>query len=241
LTLIRYAELLARPKTATDFSNREIAQIINALPKLPVSSNNYKAMFLLLLKRTSLLTSQESFDARDSAAVLDGLSKLGIDLLENKTLIKNLLQIFSVSKDILSELDRTILSQLWQFCIYAKTKTPSERIEKLTILVENELKIRDKEIITPSTFQRSVYSILFKLLKSDYKEKITEEYPVGSYSLDIAFPEQKLNIEIDGPYHYRDRKLKRTHRFRDFILEAHGNWKIIRIPHFEWEQLPEDA
>ena len=241
LTLKKCTELLTRTQTSIQYTTREIGQIFNALPKLPTLSAKYKTLLLLLLERATLLASRATLDVRDSTNILDGIAKLGIDLDANRTLIKNLLGAFEATKDFFSTIEATSLSQLWQFCIYAKTQITSERIEGLTILINNELTSRTKETPTPSLFQSSIYNLLLKLLKDEFKEKIIEEYPSGSYFLDIAFPEQKINIEVDGPYHYRDGKLKRIHRFRDFILQAYEDWKIIRIPHFEWEQLGDDT
>jgi len=47
------------------------------------------------------------------------------------------------------------------------------------------------------------------------------------YRLDFAHPTAKVNIELDGPYHY---SLPEEDRERDIWLRERG-WKVIRIRH----------
>jgi very-short-patch-repair endonuclease len=54
-----------------------------------------------------------------------------------------------------------------------------------------------------------------------------QEYPILRYSLDFAFIDKKINIEIDGGTHKINTVLKKDME-RDLILKEMG-WKIIRI------------
>ena len=52
------------------------------------------------------------------------------------------------------------------------------------------------------------------------------EYQVENYFIDIAFPERKLGIELDGKEFHKD---KTRDEKRDDWLKAQG-WEIYRIP-----------
>ena len=60
-------------------------------------------------------------------------------------------------------------------------------------------------------------------------------------SLDLADPETRKAIEVDGPSHYlRDVTsgeyvVNGPTQFKTRLLEAHG-WKIAHIPFFEWNE-----
>jgi hypothetical protein len=62
------------------------------------------------------------------------------------------------------------------------------------------------------------------------KENITgwiQEYPILRYSLDFAFINKKINIEIDGETHKLNSVIKKDEE-RDLTLKKLG-WEIIRI------------
>lgn len=58
----------------------------------------------------------------------------------------------------------------------------------------------------------------------------------GSYSLDIAFPKEKIYLEYDGGFHnavvklgdYSDKTFKKKEMDRYFLLKRNG-WKMIKI------------
>jgi len=55
------------------------------------------------------------------------------------------------------------------------------------------------------------------------------QYPLRySFILDIAFPDQKLAIELDGAYWHSRKKHKRRDRMKDSILQKQG-WTVIRF------------
>ncbi len=63
-----------------------------------------------------------------------------------------------------------------------------------------------------------------------------QEYYIGLFPVDIAFPEQRLVIECDGPHHYLsngEQKLK--YIFKDKILAALG-WQVVRIKKEDWDK-----
>lgn len=53
------------------------------------------------------------------------------------------------------------------------------------------------------------------------------EYPFGVYSFDFAFPNQRIDVEIDGSTHTLP-NVKNIDANRDKLAEEHG-WKVIRF------------
>jgi len=58
------------------------------------------------------------------------------------------------------------------------------------------------------------------------KDKIELEYQVGNYFIDIAFPNKKIAVEIDGIYHDDERRKKDNER--DHWLQNQG-WIVLRF------------
>ncbi len=84
-----------------------------------------------------------------------------------------------------------------------------------------------------------------KTLKKMYVNTSFEsEYYTHSYYLDIAFPKEKIGIEVNGPTHYLSGPLNSSKTpecfgrdcLRNAILEKSG-WTIISIPFWEWDDL----
>jgi very-short-patch-repair endonuclease len=63
----------------------------------------------------------------------------------------------------------------------------------------NELRSSKAQSVIKKAFQIMGISHFFK-----------EEYPIGPFRIDFAFPEIKLLIEINGPYHYYYKTMDRT-------------------------------
>ena len=70
-------------------------------------------------------------------------------------------------------------------------------------------------------------SVIRKSLISENIADWTQEYAMGIYSVDFAFPNKKLAIEIDGSTHLID-SVKRKDKIRDEYLSEQG-WKTIRF------------
>jgi very-short-patch-repair endonuclease len=52
-----------------------------------------------------------------------------------------------------------------------------------------------------------------------------------NFAIDIAFPNEKIGIEINGNQHYQSNgQLKKYYQERHDILEGFG-WKIFEIPY----------
>ena len=77
--------------------------------------------------------------------------------------------------------------------------------------------------------KRSYPEKLFRneLERRDIKGWI-EQYQIGLYSYDFAFPQLKIDIEIDGATHKQD-KIKEIDKKRDEYSKSLG-WRVFRIP-----------
>ena len=69
--------------------------------------------------------------------------------------------------------------------------------------------------------------------------KIENQYPIGSYRIDIALLDQNTNkyllgLEIDGYYYHSSATQKYNDLVRQNFIEAKG-YKIIRIPELLWK------
>lgn len=75
------------------------------------------------------------------------------------------------------------------------------------------------KIVSPSKPQLKLYEMVKSIFPTAQLE-----YRVGNYSLDIAIPEIKLDIEYDCSYWHTKEKDEK----RDKINESKG-WKVIRF------------
>ena len=74
---------------------------------------------------------------------------------------------------------------------------------------------------------------LIKVLKNEFQmiEHIDyeTEYSFGRFSLDFAWPNRKICIEVDGKQHDTDEAQKIRDKAKDLLLKDDG-WKELRIP-----------
>ena len=72
-----------------------------------------------------------------------------------------------------------------------------------------------------------------KVLENEFRmfenTEYKTEYPFGRFSLDFAWPEKKLCIEIDGTQHERFEEYHKRDLAKDKLLKEQ-NWIVIRIP-----------
>jgi len=95
----------------------------------------------------------------------------------------------------------------------------------------------------PSQLQHDVSAMLLERLHWKHVfEHVTEE----GLSLDLARPESKLAIEVDGPFHYLwdassgDSVVNGGTRFKSTLLELLG-WNVVRVSFTEWNGQSEKA
>ena len=63
-----------------------------------------------------------------------------------------------------------------------------------------------------------------------------EQYQIGPYQLDFAFPDVKIDLEIDGDQHHLDKRVVESDKRRNEYLE-HLGWKVIRVKWSEYKKL----
>ena len=78
--------------------------------------------------------------------------------------------------------------------------------------------------------EKSYPEIFFeKVINNEFDDKkYTTEYPIGIYSLDFAWVDKRLGIEIDGEQHERFKEYKDRDIKKDKLYNKEG-WKILRI------------
>lgn len=73
-----------------------------------------------------------------------------------------------------------------------------------------------------------------KVIENHFVDKnYKREYPIEKYSLDFAWPEKQLCIEIDGEQHQRFKEYRERDIRKDKCINEHG-WNVLRIP---WKNL----
>jgi len=72
-------------------------------------------------------------------------------------------------------------------------------------------------------------SFFIKVIQNEFfDKKYTREYPFFKYSIDFAWVDKKLAIEIDGEQHETDIQQKHSDMRKDELLKENG-WNILRI------------
>ncbi len=76
------------------------------------------------------------------------------------------------------------------------------------------------------------------VIENEFDDKnYVREYSVGKYSIDFAWPDKKIAIEIDGAQHERFEEYKLRDQTKDQLLESLG-WKVQRI---NWKTFSNDT
>ena len=78
--------------------------------------------------------------------------------------------------------------------------------------------------------------IYWKQILDNNNIKYEEQFQVGTYTLDFAFLDLMIDLEIDGDQHYLDERVINSDIRRNSILYSKG-WKIIRIRWSEYQKL----
>lgn len=77
-------------------------------------------------------------------------------------------------------------------------------------------------------------SFFEKVIINEFSDKnYKTEFNIGIYSIDFAWPEKKLAIEIDGQQHERFKEYKERDCRKDKYLQSEG-WKVLRI---SWREM----
>jgi very-short-patch-repair endonuclease len=77
-----------------------------------------------------------------------------------------------------------------------------------------------------------------QVIQNEFNDKnYIREYPFGIYSIDFAWPDKKIAIEIDGEQHLRFESYKERDLRKDELLKNNG-WLVLRI---RWKDMYNDT
>jgi len=84
----------------------------------------------------------------------------------------------------------------------------------------------------PSRFQKEATANVRQIMPKSWV--MHTEYYVEGFHLDIAFPEQKIAIEVDGPWHYYNDsdEVMTKDKVKDRVLEGLG-WKVWHLSYLD--------
>lgn len=98
---------------------------------------------------------------------------------------------------------------------------------------------RSEEKPKSSDFHEEVAGFIESIRVDDKKVKpFQNEFPFFSFFLDIAFEDEKIAIEVDGPFHFdtNSKEYKEKEKIKEEMLRMSG-WTVIHITYKEWESL----
>lgn len=140
------------------------------------------------------------------------------------------------SKFRFTELAITHKTQLRTSYLHCEMKNPGRTI-KIPNFAKKQMLQGIEELKNARYSVSNEENRVFDLI-STLKKGGKQGLHVDIFSLDIAFEEEKIAIEYDGPCHFTDNGQRRlgNNKLRDRILSSMG-WTVIRIPYFEWDPL----
>jgi very-short-patch-repair endonuclease len=112
-----------------------------------------------------------------------------------------------------------------------KKKISAQRIK---FLRENPDKVPYK--LNHYSKGRSYAEEYWKVILDTHNLSYDEQYQIGPYQLDFAFPKIKIDLEIDGDQHYLDKRVIESDQRRNKYLEELG-WTVIRVKWSEYKKL----
>ena len=60
--------------------------------------------------------------------------------------------------------------------------------------------------------------------------------------MDVAIPQEKIAIEVDGPHHFTRNSLRPLgDMFTRFALLESRGWKVVSVPFFRWSGVDADG
>lgn len=85
-----------------------------------------------------------------------------------------------------------------------------------------------------SSQERKLYKYLRWLA---FPRRVRQQYPVGPYTLDMALPGKKIDVEVDGRYFHRMDDRPKRDAARDSYMERQG-WTVVRFTELEVDLSP---
>lgn len=224
------------------FNYARIAIIFSALPKLPINIAEQEKLIKSLMSRVKALKDSDENELWCHAHIAAGMAKIGIKFDKHIDLINVFIEKFFSQRDSFNKISINVIAEMWQFAVYCKLrKIQHSDLDNLISALESRMAVyqnkpprKEPEI---SNSQNKTFELVSSLLKDEYSAQLKQEFFVGLYKLDIVLESVKLNLEFDGPFHYRGYDLRRVDKFRDFLLLNYQQWDVKRIPHFEYSEI----
>ncbi len=221
------------PEKITTFSSQSLVNSLNALAKLalPIQSAPYRPTIECLLQQ---IEKTVKFNTRDSIAIAFALCLFKFTA-PNDSLFKNnqhkIRSLFERDKSHWFELlDNKTARQIYQINLYQKNVIPDIFLNKIPSFIP---KLQCENLVS-STLQKSVFTRLTEL-----NPIFVEEYFIQFTHVDMASPENKIALQVNGPSHYQGKILNISSRFNNYLLEKLG-WSVVVVPYFEWNKLTDD-
>ena len=146
----------------------------------------------------------------------------------------NILISYMEQKGNLEALPREISAQVFQAKMLMHARYPSHPWS-MTPSFEAQAGAAWREAtesVKVSEFHHQVSVTLKELQEQHSVEYVTKD---SLFSIDIAFPEDMIAIEIDGPHHFtRNNLLPKGETVARNVIIASKGWHVLSIPYYKW-------
>ncbi|BDA46187.1 probable RAP domain-containing protein, chloroplastic [Coccomyxa sp. Obi] len=184
------------------------------------------------------------------AAVMDTFANEAMRRIEEFSQ-QNLLCSEEIWKGIMSQIDtlgiapedlpEEALTQIYQAYLLMRVDQPDVQLIMPPKLLPaaHHTWLESCKNVRISALHRDVARVLTEYSISHNIEHVTED---ELFSVDIALPDEKIAIEVDGPHHFTANTLAVTGEMlaRQKLLKARG-WAVISVPFFRWSGLTDTA
>ncbi len=219
------------PEKINSLSSQSLANSLNALAKwaLPIESAPYRRSIEYLLQQID--QSYLNFSVRAGISTAFALCLLQFTTPKN-SLFKNnatiIRRLFDHGESLwLESLGSTTAKQIYQINLYQPHIIPEVFLKKIPAFTPKF----QAENTTSSKLQKSVFAHL-----AVFNHAFVEEYFIQFTHVDIASPDHKIALQVNGPSHYQGKTLNISSQFNNYLLEKLG-WSVVVIPYFEWKNL----
>ena len=227
------------PQKNRNFNPQEISNILNALNKWPELCL-WKCLGYLKAINVLISCIPEKMDTfttqihQISVLTLDWckfqfLNCSNAQWINKEEIIKKLIKNNETS--IIKELNPITTKQFYQVYLYQPDLIPCRLRETIK---HHEF---ESEEIKTSRLQNDVFQHLLAFFP---EFKFVAEYFLEFTYVDIACPEKKILIQVNGPSHYAEKKLNLSSQFNNHLFEKLG-WSVVIIPYFDWKELIKDS
>lgn len=225
-------------------SFRQLASALMEISRFPIHFlARYKACIHVLVNKTvyALLSDQYHLDEKDYLYFFNILLHLPVDFfrLQPKLLAPQLRCLQASINKPESEFSQADLVSLAKLSVLTKMQyfQYNKYFECFSELFRDSFFLRQdiQEDSSISYLQRYATKAFFEILKPEHRHKCAVEHPLPPFSADIALPDLKVAIEIDGRHHYYLKTILRANDLARDCLVAASGWQVVRLPFFEIE------